>query len=58
MAAVMNGTRNQFLSGAGFAQKQHGRVAGSHGLHQLQERFGANGRAPHLAAKPQRGQNA
>src|SRR5689334_2206905 len=36
MAALMNGPRNQFLSRAGFAQKQHGRLAGSHGFHQMQ----------------------
>ncbi len=36
MAAVVNGTRNQFLPRAGFAQKQHRRVGGSHGFHQIQ----------------------
>jgi hypothetical protein len=36
MAASMNGTRNQFLSRAGFTEKQYRRVAGSHGFHQTQ----------------------
>jgi len=35
LAAFMDGARNQFLSRAGFAQKQHRRVAGSHGFHEI-----------------------
>src|SRR5207245_9421422 len=35
-AAVMDGACNQFFSRARFAQKQHGRVAGSHGFNETQ----------------------
>src|SRR6266852_1147597 len=35
-AAFVDRARNQFLARTGFAEKQHRRVAGSHGFHQVQ----------------------
>src|ERR1700722_17545113 len=35
-AALMDRARDQFLSGAGLPEKQHRRIAGSHGFHQIQ----------------------
>src|ERR1700735_1848517 len=55
MATLMNGTRNQFLSRAGFTEKQNRRVTGSHGFHQIQNMAESRTLSPdsfkvHLAA--------